>query len=246
MKISHKAFIITMNLLIFFILTSPYAYGSTTLGDSTFPSENGDLYTWRCVNSTGDNHNIGDLTRFIVDSVYNETYEGTPSLIVNYSIEVYNIIGGSWIKDQDNLFYMAYNSTSGFLNWSSISYRGANIYLIPIPMNLTLVGDAIKSAGFLNYSSVDNNKLKLDYGNLTIVDITFNPQGIATIIESITNGSTVYKWELNEDKVIIIIPMGYYFLFFGALTCFIYVIRVKRKLESHQSSIFSAVNELIS
>jgi hypothetical protein len=230
MKISSKAFIITINLLIFFILTSPYAYGNTTLGDSTFPSENGDYYIWRCINSTGDNHHIGDITKFIVDSVYNETFEGIPSMIVNYSIEVYDIIGGSWIRDQDNLFYMAYNSTLGFLNWSSLSYRGANMYIIPIPMNLTLVGDAIKSANFLNYS-IDNNKLVLDYGNLSIVEITLNSQGISTIIESITNGSTVYKWELNKDKFIIIIPMGNYFLFFGVLTISIYLIRVKKKIK---------------
>ncbi len=230
MKTSYKALIITINLLIFFILTSPYAIGNTTLGDSTFPSENGDYYIWRCVNSTGDNHNIGDLTKFIVDSVYNETFEGTPSLIVNYSIEEYNIIGGSWIRYQDNLFYMAYNNTLNFLNWSSMSYRGANIYLVPIPINLPLVGNAIKSAGFLNYS-IDNNKLILDYGNLSTVEITLNSQGISTIIESITNGSTVYKWELNEDKLIIIIPMGNYFLFFGVLTSSIYLIRVKKKIK---------------
>ena len=234
MKNHHKALIITLNLLIFFILASPpNVSGNTILGDSTFPSEDGDYYIWRCVNSTGDNHNIGDLTKFIVEFVYNSTFEGTPSLIVNYSIEEYDIIGGSWNRDQDNLFYMAYNSSLSFLNWSSISYREANMYLIPIPTNLTLVGDAIESAGFLNYS-IDNNKLILDYGNLTIVEITMSPLGISTIIESITNGSTVYRWELNEDKVIIIIPMGNYFLFFGVLTSSIYLIRVKRKLDKDQ------------
>ena len=232
MKNSHKALIITLNLLVFFILAFPNVSGNTTLGDSTFPSEDGDYYIWRCTNSTGDNHNIGDLTKFIIESICNETYEGTPSLIVNYSIEAYDIIGGSWIKNQDNMFYMAYNSSLSFLNWSSISYRGANIYLIPIPTNLILVGDAIKSAGILNYS-IDSNKLILDYGNLTSVEITMSSLGISTVIESITNGSTVYKWELNEDEVIIIIPMGNYFLFFGALTTSIYMIRVKRKLDKN-------------
>ena len=35
------------------------------------------------------------------------------------------------------------------------------------------------------------------------------------------------------DEVIIIIPMGNYFLFFGALTTSIYMIRVKRKLDKN-------------
>jgi len=234
MKNRHKALIITLNLLIFFILASPpNVSGNTTLGDSTFPSENGDSYIWRCVNSTGDNHNIGDLTKFIVEFVYNGTFEGTPSLIVNYSIEKYDIIGGSWIKNQDNMFYMAYNSSLSFLNWSSISYRGANMYLIPIPINLTIVGDAIQSAGILNYS-IDNNKLILDYGNLTTIEITMSSLGISKIIESITNGSTVYKWELNDDEFILIIPIGNYFLFFGVLTSSIYLIRIKRKLDKNK------------
>ena len=233
MKNRHKALIITLNLLLFMILASPTVNGNTTLGDSTFPSEDGDHYVWECVNSTGDNHNIGDRIRFIVEFVYNDTFEGTPSLIVNYSIEEYDPIGGSWDPYQDNMFYMAYNSSLRFLNWSSISYRGANMYLIPIPINLTLVGDAIKSAGFLNYS-IDNKKLILDYGNLTIVEITMSPEGISTIIESITNGSTVYKWKLNDDEFILIIPIGNYFLFFGVLTSSIYLIRIKRKLDKNK------------
>ncbi|MHA1671779.1 MAG: hypothetical protein ACTSV5_14575 [Promethearchaeota archaeon] len=233
MKNSHKGLIIILNLLLFFILSSPNVNGNTTLGNSTFPSKDGDYYIWRCINSTGDNHNIGDLTKFIVESINNETFEGTPSLIVNYSIEEYDIIGGSWIRNQDNIFYMAYNNSLNFLNWSGISYRGANIYLIPIPMNLSLVGDAIKSAGFLNYS-INNNKLIFDYGNLTTIEITMSTLGISTIIESITNGSTIYKWELNEDEVIVIIPLGNYFLFFGTLTSVIYLIKVKRKLNKNE------------
>ena len=236
MKISHKALIILLNLLVFFLLAAPNASGNTTLGDSTFPSEEGDYYIWRCVNSTGDNHNIGDLTKFIIEFVYNDTLEGIPSLIVNYSIKEYDIIGGSWIINQDNMFYMAYNSSLSFLNWSSLSYKGANIFLIPTPTNLPLVGDAIKSAGFFNYS-IDNNKLIFDDGNFTTVEITISSLGISTVIESITNGSTVYKWEfLEEDEVIIIIPMGNYFLFFGVLTSSICLLRVKRKLEKNEVS----------
>jgi len=232
MKNQHKALILTMNILLLFTLVSPIVNGSTTLGDSTFPSENGDYYVWECVNSTGDNHHIGDLIRFTVEFVYNDTFEGTPSLIVNYSIEELYIFGGTWIKDQDNLFYMAYNSTLNFLNWSILTYKEANIYLIPIPTNLTMVGNAIESAGYLNYS-IDNSKLILDYRNSTTVEITMNSLGISTTIESITNGSTVYKWELDEDKVIIIIPMGNCFLLFGALTSFICLIRVKRKIDTN-------------
>ncbi|MBY9004523.1 MAG: hypothetical protein KGD73_11160 [Candidatus Lokiarchaeota archaeon] len=233
MKISHKALIILLNLLVFFLLAAPNASGNTTLGDSTFPSEDGDYYIWSCINSTGDNHNIGDLTKFIVEFVYNESFEGKRSLIVNYSVEEYDIIGGSWIRNQDNIFYMAYNNSLNFLNWSSISYKAANLFLIPIPTNLTLVGDAIKSAGFLNYY-IDNNKLILDYGNLTTVEITMSSLGVSTVIESITNGSTIYKWELNEDEVIIIIPMGNYFLFFGVLTSSMCLLLVKRKLDKNE------------
>jgi hypothetical protein len=185
------ALIITL----FFII--PFSYSTTTIGNSSFPAEENDSYIWKCVNSTGEDHNNGDLTKFTVDYIYNDTLSyGWRNMIVNYSIDQYDVIKGQWVRYQDNVFYMAYNYSLNFINWSEITYQKANLYLVPIPVNFTLIGDAIEREGYLNYS-IDGKKLILDHhGNGTIVEVTINDNGISQIIEEITNDSTVYRWEL--------------------------------------------------
>ena len=81
----------------------------TILGDSSFPAEENDYFIWKCINSTDSKHNIGDLTRFTVEKIYNETFNGVHSLIVNYTIENYEFIkglvdGGLDISANDKVF----------------------------------------------------------------------------------------------------------------------------------------------
>jgi hypothetical protein len=163
-------------------------------------------------------------------------------MLVNYSIEEYDMIGGRWIQYQDNVFYMSYNYTLEFLNWSAISYKKANIYLVPTPVNLTLIGEAVKDAGILDYI-IDDQMLIFDYGNGTTIELTINTEGISTVIELINFTKTVYRWELNEDSIIIIVPFGNYYLFFGFGAVIFYVIIVKRKSNHFSSSSLATSNE---
>ncbi|MHA1296657.1 MAG: hypothetical protein ACTSRH_07955 [Promethearchaeota archaeon] len=237
LKNIHKIEIISIILIIILGIFNLISFGKpeTTLGESSFPAEENDYFIWKCVNSTDPKHNIGDLIRFTVEKIYNETFDGIHSLIVNYTIENYNFISGLWIPQQTNTFYMAYNKTKNFLNWSMISYRQANIYLVPIPVNLTLIGDAIASAGFLNYS-ISGDKLVLDYRNSTIVQLTINPDGISTTIEKITNGSLVYKWELNTSKIIVVIPLGNSFIIYVIISIVSLTILLKKKMKLKQTT----------
>jgi hypothetical protein len=214
-------------LLIFFII--PLAKPQTVIGQTTFPFEEKDSFVWRCVNSTGPKHNINDLTRFTVESIYNETVESINCLMVNYSIDEYDVIKGQWIRNQDNLFYLAYNETEQFLNWSAIAYQRANIYLSPTPVNLTLIGNAVEKAGFWNYTTNDD-MIIFDYGNGTTVELTINAQGISSTIESFNLTQSVYRWELDEDKIIVIIPMGNYFLGVSVASIGVIIFYTKKKL----------------
>jgi hypothetical protein len=220
------AFLIFITLGFFII---PRAKPQTVIGQTTFPFEEEDSFVWRCVNSTGPKHNSGDLTRFTVESIYNDTVEGINCLMVNYSIDEYDVIKGNWIRYQDDLFYLAYNETEQFLNWSAVAYHDANIYLSPTPVNLTLIGNAVERAGFWNYT-INDNMIMFDYGNGTTVEITINSQGISTTIESYNLTKTVYKWELEEDNIIVIIPMGNYFLYFGTASIGVILFYTKKKL----------------
>ena len=234
MKQHKKPFALLVIFILFTLFLIPYVKPETIIGESKFPFEEDQYFVWRCVNSTGPKHNIDDLTRFTVESIYNETFNSVHCLMVNYSIDEYDVIKGQWIRNQDNLFYLAYNKTENFLNWSAIVYQEANIYLSPIPVNLTLIGDAVESAGLWNYT-IDNDIINFDYGNGTTVEVIINSQGISTTIESFNLTETVYKWELDEDQIIVIIPMGNYFVWVGAVTVGVIVYYTKKKLINSRS-----------
>ena len=229
MKHFSKIIALSLSLALLVFLIIPYAKPQTIIGDSIFPFEEDESFVWRCVNSTGPKHNIDDLTRFTIESIYNETFESVHCLMVNYSIDEYDVIKGQWIRNQDNLFYLAYNKTENFLNWSAIVYQGANIYLVPTPVNLTLIGDAVQKAGFWNYTFVDD-MMTFDYGNGTTVELTINSQGVSKTIESFNLTETVYKWELDEDNIVVIVPMGSYFLYFIVFSIGMILIYTKKKI----------------
>ena len=234
MKLYKKPFAGLVVFILLSLFLIPYVKPQTVIGESVFPFEEDQSFVWRCVNSTGPKHNINDLTRFTVDSIYNETFNSVHCLMVNYSIDEYDVIKGQWIRNQDNLFYLAYNKTENFLNWSAIAYQEANIFLSPTPVNLTLIGDAVESAGFWSYT-IDGDMLNFDYGNGTTVEVTINSQGISSTIESFNLTETVYKWELDEDEIIVIIPMGNYFIWFGAASVCIMVYYTKKKVVNSRS-----------
>lgn len=230
----RKTFALLLNFMLLTLFLLPNVKPQTVIGNSTFPFEEEDTFVWRCVNSTGPRHNIDDLTQFTVESIYNETFETVHCLMVNYSVHEYDVIKGQWILNQDNLFYLAYNETERFLNWSCIAYQRANIYLVPTPVNLSLIGEAVKSAGFWNYS-YEGDMITFDYGNGTIVEITINSQGISTVIESFNLTETMYRWELDVDKIVVIIPMGNYFLYFGVASIGVILIYTKKKIIKNPS-----------
>jgi len=205
-----------------------YTLGSTTLGESTFPVEEESEFIWRTVNATESWYMDVPLVKFTVSKIYNETFNEKNYLFLNYTLEFYYKI--SWVPEYTNSFYMAYNKTLNFLNWSSEGFFNGNLFVFPTPVNLTLIGEAVKKEGDLNYSVI-GQKIVLDYyGNGTCIELSINSAGISTIIEKITNGTTIYRWELNEDKIIILIPFGSNFLIITIISLIPLVIFTKKKI----------------
>ena len=188
----------------------PSSLSQITIYDSTFPLEQGKSIRWETVNATEEPYNDIEYIRFTVDELYNDTWSNGPnSLIVNSTIEFYHNFG--WLAEFENSFYLAYNYSKNYLNWSDIAYQHALPLIVPPPVNLTLIGDAIEDSGILNYSFIGST-LFLDYQNTTTVEITYNSEGISTIIEKITNMTTIYRWELVESEVVVVIPFTNYFI----------------------------------
>ncbi len=195
--------------LIFFINFPINSVSNTVLGESVFPAEINDEFVWKSVNATESWYMEVNYIRFTATNIYNETNNDKIYLFVNYTLEYY--YRNNWLPEYINSFYMAYNKTLDFLNWSAEGFQRGNLFLFPTPVNYSLIGEAIKIAGFFDYS-ISGKKLILDYRNSTTIELTIDPSGISTIIEKITNGTTIYRWELNKEEIIIRVPFGNYYL----------------------------------
>lgn len=227
MKNNRNYWLSALCFLIFFINFPINSFSNIVLGESVFPAEISDKFVWETVNATESLYMEVDYIRFTTTNIYNETNNDKNYLFVNYTLEYYHKI--SWVPEYINSFYMAYNKTLNFLNWSAEGFQHGNLFLFPTPVNYTLIGEAIKKGGFFNYS-ISGEKVILDYGNSTTIELTIDPSGISTIIERITNGTTIYRWELNTEEIIIKVPFGNYYLIVLIISVMTLVIVKKKKM----------------
>jgi hypothetical protein len=227
---SQKRFITSIACLCLILISiSPlYSLGSTTLGESTFPIKEESEIIWDNVNATESWYMDIKFVKFTASKIYNETYNGKNYLFMNYTLEFYHQI--SWVPRYTNSFYMAYNKTLNYLNWSSEGFFFGNLFIFPTPVNLTLIGEAVKREGILNYSLI-GEKLVLEHdANNTRIELSINSSGVSTIIEKITNGTTIYRWELNEEDIIVIIPFGSNYLIITIASIIPLVVLTKKKI----------------
>ena len=224
-----RGFRLSSLVLLLSLILFPNCFSSATvLGESEFPAEEEDKFVWESVNATESWYMEVEYVRFTVSSIYNESFNSKNYLFMNYTLEYYHRY--IWVSEYENSFYMAYNKTLNFLNWSEEGYYYGNLFLFPTPVNFTLIGEAVKTAGFLNYS-INGTKITLDYGNTTRIELTIDSSGISTIIEKITNSTTIYRWELNTEEVIVKVPFGHYFLTISISTVITLIFVKKRKLK---------------
>ena len=227
---SQKRFITSIALLclILFSIFPLYTLSSTTLGESTFPIEEESEIIWESVNATESWYIDVEYVRFTASKIYNETFNDNNYLFLNYTLEFYYRF--SWVPRYTNSFYMAYNKTLNYLNWSSEGFFYGNLFLFPTPVNLTLIGEAVEREGILNYSLI-GEKLVLEHdANNTRIELSINSSGVSTIIEKITNETTIYRWELNEEEIIIKIPFGSNYLIIAIASIIPLVVLTKKKI----------------
>jgi hypothetical protein len=227
MKNNKNYWLSALCFLILFINFPIESFSNTVLGESVFPAEINDRFVWETVNATESWYMEVDYIRFTATNIYNETNNDKNYLFLNYTLEYYH--RAAWIPEYINSFYMAYNKTLNFLNWSAEGFQYGNLFLFPTPVNYSLIGEAIKIAGFFNYS-ISGEKIVLDYGNSTTIELTIDPSGFSTIIERITNGTTLYRWELNTEEIIIKVPFGNYYLIVLIISVMTLVLVKKKKI----------------
>ena len=232
---SQKRFITSIALicLILFSIFPLHTLGSTTLGESTFPIEEESEIVWENVNATESWYVDVEYVRFTASKIYNETFNENNYLFLNYTLEFYYRF--SWLPRYTNSFYMAYNKTLNYLNWSSEGFFYGNLFIFPTPVNLTLIGEAVKREGVLNYSLI-GEKLVLEHdANNTRIELSINSSGVSTIIEKITNETTIYRWELNEEEIIIKVPFGNNYLIITIASIIPLVVLTKKKITNFRN-----------
>jgi len=210
-----------------------YTLGSTTLGESTFPIEEESEIIWESINATESWYIDVEYVRLTASKIYNETFNDNNYLFLNYTLEFYYRF--SWVPRYTNSFYMAYNKTLNYLNWSSEGFFHGNLFIFPTPVNLTLIGEAVKREGVLNYSLI-GEKIVLEHdANNTRIELSINSSGVSTIIEKITNDTTIYRWELNEEEIIIKVPFGNNYLIITIASIIPLVVLTKKKIANFRN-----------
>ena len=210
-----------------------YSLGSTTLGESTFPIEEESEIIWESINATESWYIDVEYVRFTASKIYNETFNDNNYLFLNYTLEFYYRF--SWVPRYTNSFYMAYNKTLNYLNWSSEGFFHGNLFIFPTPVNLTLIGEAVKREGVLNYSLI-GEKIVLEHdANNTRIELSINSSGVSTIIEKITNDTTIYRLELNEEDIIIKVPFGNNYLIITIASIIPLVVLTKKKIANFRN-----------
>ena len=205
----------------FFSFFSDNAISATTIEDTTFPADVGKTYTWKITHPAEVK---GGKYTFKSESIEKGVHNTIDALIVNCTIRQYHPSYG-WNDYMNNELYMAANNTQNYLAF--IDYM-LSPFIIPTPINLTLVAKAIY---VYNYSIVDNTIIENwgDQGTLYSFEYTFNTKGFLTTQIYKINGIMISKLVLDtgEDAI----PFGNYFLIFMVIGVVALVYLKKQKIK---------------
>lgn len=220
----NKLIILAIITILIIPLFSSNAMCTTTIGDSTFPADEGDTYTWRmtyCHPNDTDNSGIGSYYNFSIERIYRDSYfPMTHALIVNATIGVY-------AKGQNTHLtlnipdYVVYNATMHYLDLNL-----GKPFIIPIPLNLTMIAENFEDS-VLNYTIIGST-LTIYYGSGKSKVYKFNSNGFVTTITDYELGEKYYEFKLSGAKESAI-PFGNYYILFSTLTVICVVIAVKKR-----------------
>lgn len=237
MKNNKKLAIITFGVLLLFPFFITNVKCATTIGDTTFPADVGDVYTWQVTDDrSGGINTIGNMVNITIEAVYKGQHNSVDALMVNCTLTHYYVTTSLWTPKYDNAFYMAANETQDYINVSSnfmsldqlIDHSFITdklfVYLISTPINLSALGLMFMSNPLLDSYEVVGNDLTIFWGSSERAILSFSPLGILTRWEEKMGNFLQYIIELitpmdgdgenGEDGV----SFGSYFLIFALIS----------------------------
>jgi len=194
MKNKKIGFLIILTISVLSFL-SPNAISSTTLEDSSVSVEEGEVYTWQWNYVSVFIHFLvyaraGDTLKLTIENIYRGAHQSiNHALLMNITM-VENFIVEGMITTTNRPTFVAYNKSLHYIKL----YRP---YIIPIPLNLTLIAEHYESVG--ENCTIEGNKLIFDSG-VNQDEHTYNSDGILTEYAWISNNNLVMRMVLMEPS----------------------------------------------
>jgi len=212
LKNIKKVIISLFIVFFFFSFFSRNAISATTIEDTTFPADVGKSYKWKS--------NDGLTMTYTIESIDQGVHNSIDALLVNCTFTGYHSSVGSVTLD-NNTLYMAANNTQNYL---AVETYWWGPLIIPTPINLTLVAEAINA---YNYSIVGNTIID-NLGDGDSEEYTFNTKGFLTKKIIKVGGELLFKVVIvtGEEAV----PFGNFFLIFTIFSVIALVYLKKQKI----------------
>jgi len=196
--------------------------GITTQGDTTFGLDEGEVLVW--TSTGGVPEYIGNRYNLTIQDIYNGSYMTVDSFIINATLGYYNKTAGLWLTMIDDAFFIAANETQNFIEYESTVAMAGLYFIIPTPINLTMLGEFAVDTGYYVSYLVEGDRLTIEHFMLGILYITYNADGIATKMVAEMFGITITVMTLGMgggDEI----PFGFSFLIFTliAITGLVYL-----------------------
>jgi len=136
------------------------------------------------------------------------------SYIIDATVGYYNKTEKVWHTIIDDSFLVAANETLDFVDYASVLRYSLLYFIIPTPINLTMIGEYSVNSGISSSYEVSEDQLTLEgLFNMTFT-LTFNPDGllIRSVMES--ENMIIAVLELDSGGGEDAIPFGYFFMIF--------------------------------
>ena len=201
---------------------------TTTQGDTTFGVDEGETLVWTATG--GSPEIIGFKYNITIEDIYNGTYLTVDSYLIDVTMSEYNKTEDKWSIMINDDFFVAANETQNFLSYTGALMGAPLWFIIPTPINLTMLGEYAVSTGFYTDYTVSGNRIDLnEILGLGTYKLTYNSDGILTKHVTEFFGVVLAVIVLGEGGGADAIPFGGYFLIFTVIGTVALIYLEKRK-----------------
>jgi len=213
---------------LFMLVFIQSSIGATTQGDTTFGVDRLDEYNWKI--TAGAPEIIGYGYKIKIENIYVGGGLYQPNVhccLLDVTMEFYNATDATWDTLLNDSRYIAANATEKYIYFRDFGHVGV-FFFIPIPLNLTMLGEyALSLPTYFNYS-VNGNSITIE-SFIGDYILTFNSNGVMTKMIA-----TAFGLAAAELTLVTAAPagisFGFYYLFFTLIGIIGLVYLRKRKI----------------